>query len=554
MNEKIIETKSCGKCGDEFTIIDRDREFYAKLDVPEEALCPVCRSQKRLAYRNERVLYKRKCDLCDKNIVSIYSPDKPFPVYCQECFWGDKWDAGKFNMEINFDKPFFEQFNELIKKVPRLAIVNKQSQNSDYCNYSFANKNCYLTFGNHYEEDCMYGHYSTKNKNCMDYLYLYESELSYGCIFSGKCYGCVYLDHSENCQDCYFSVDLKGCKHCLFCSNLRHKEYYIFNKSYSKEDYFKYLESYNLSNYKNFSEAVEVFKNDFRKRFPFRAIYQVNCENCEGNNLNNCKNLYDCFDCTGCEDCSHGYQMDETYDSMDMNCMGYDKSEICYQTIGCSGIFNCIACDSCWHDNDLQYCNLCFSSKNCFGCISLNRKQYCIFNKQYSKEEYEKLLSKIIEYMKKKGEYGDFFPIKYSPFDYNETVASEYFPLTQKEAQKNGWGWKEKDPKDYKVQTFDIPLDIKDVGNDIFDAVLACASCGKNYKIIPQELAFYKQLKLPVPRRCPDCRHMERMQLKNPRKLWKRKCDKCQKDVKTCYSPGRPESVYCEECYLKTVY
>ena len=546
--------KNCRKCGDKFESTDFDRKFYQKIDVPEPLECPDCRQQKRLAYRNERVLYKRKCDKCSESIVSTFSSDKLFPVYCQECFWDDNWDASEFSAEINFEKPFFDQFFKLMQKVPRLAIVNKQSENSEYCNYSFANKNCYLTFGNHYEEDCMYGHYSTKNRDCMDYLWFYESELSYGCIFSGKCYRSVYLDHCESCQDCYFSVDLKGCKHCLFCSNLRHKEYYIFNKKYSKDDYFKQLESYKLGNYKNFSEAVEIFKKEFRNKFPVRGIYQINCENCEGNNLNNCKNLETCFDCTACEDCAYGYQMDETYDSMDMNCMGYDKSELCYQTIGCSGINNCITCDSCWHNNDISYCNLCFNnSHDCFGCISLNKKQYCIFNKQYSKEEYEKLMPQIIEHMKKTGEWGEFFPIKYSPFAYNETVAQEYFPLDKNEVLKKGYKWKEKDPKDYKPQTYDVPLNIKDVKKDIVREMLGCSDCGKNYKIIDKELEFYKKLNLPVPRKCPDCRHLERMTLRSPRKLWDRKCGKCKKEMKASYALDRPEKVFCQECFLKEV-
>ncbi len=549
-----MQIKACISCNSQFKFTDEDLKFYQKLDLPEPFECPDCRQQKRLAYRNERVLYKRQCDKCKKNIISIFSKDKPFPVYCQECFWEDDWDATDFNDEVNFEEPFFDQFYKLLQKVPRLAIINKQSQNSEYCNYSFANKNCYLTFGNHYEEDCMYGHYSTKNKDCMDYLWLYESELSYGCIFSGNSYRSVYLDHCEGCQECYFSVDLKGCKHCLFCSNLRHKEYYIFNKQYSKEDYFKQLESYNFGNYKNFSEAVEIFKTEFRKKFPVRAVYKVNCENCEGNNLNNCKNLRTCFDCTGCEDSAYGYQMDETYDSMDMNCMGYDKSEVCYQTIGCSGINNCIACDSCWHDNDINYCNLCFNnSSNLFGCISLNKKKYCILNKQYSKEEYEKLRTNLIEYMKKTGEWGEFFPIKYSPFAYNETVAQEYFRLDKSACLKNGYIWKEKDMKDYQKQTYKIPLDIKDVKEDILGEILACNDCGKNFKIIDKELAFYKKLDLPVPRKCPDCRHLERMILRNPRKLWDRKCDNCGKEIKASYSPELPERVFCEECYLNIV-
>ena len=62
----------------------------------------------------------------------------------------------------------------------------------------------------------------------------------------------------------------------------------------------------------------------------------------------------------------------------------------------------------------------------------MRNNSYCILNKQYTKEEYEALVSKIIEqmntmpYVDKNGvtyKYGEFFPIELSPFGYNETVA-----------------------------------------------------------------------------------------------------------------------------------
>ncbi|EKD63281.1 MAG: hypothetical protein ACD_51C00304G0004 [uncultured bacterium] len=306
---------------------------------------------------------------------------------------------------------------------------------------------------------------------------------------------------------------------------MRHKEYHIFNKPYSREEFIKQLNSYGLNVYENFAKAEDFYKGEFRKKFPFRAVYQTNCENCEGDNHENSKNLKGCFDCTACEDCSYGFQMDETYSSMDLNCMGYDRSELCYQTIGCSGIFNCIACDSCWHDNDLAYCNSCFSSKDCFGCISLNKKSNCILNKQYSREEYEKLRLKLIGHMNQTGEWGDFFPI--SPFDYEESVANEYFPETQKSAKK-----------------------IQKPDND----ALVCVSCDKNYKLIPQELKFYAEMGIPSPRKCPACRHYARIELRNPRHLWDRACSKCGVAIQTAYTPDCPEIVYCEKCYLEMVY
>jgi hypothetical protein len=75
------------------------------------------------------------------------------------------------------------------------------------------------------------------------------------------------------------------------------------------------------------------------------------------------------------------------------------------------------------------------NSSNMFGCISANQAEYCILNKQYSKEEYESLIPKIIKHMKSTGEWGEFFPLSMSPFGYDETVAQEYYPLMKRDVE-----------------------------------------------------------------------------------------------------------------------
>ncbi|MFH0928100.1 MAG: hypothetical protein V1821_01360, partial [bacterium] len=58
-----LETKTCRSCQTQFTVAPEDFEFYTKMEVPAPLDCPDCRMQKRMAWRNERVLYRRKCDL-----------------------------------------------------------------------------------------------------------------------------------------------------------------------------------------------------------------------------------------------------------------------------------------------------------------------------------------------------------------------------------------------------------------------------------------------------------------------------------------------------------
>ncbi|PIR68730.1 hypothetical protein COU48_02340, partial [Candidatus Nomurabacteria bacterium CG10_big_fil_rev_8_21_14_0_10_03_31_7] len=66
------ETKNCQNCKKNFTIEKEDFNFYEKMKVPPPTFCPECRSQRRMTSRNERVLYKAVCDLCKKNIISMY--------------------------------------------------------------------------------------------------------------------------------------------------------------------------------------------------------------------------------------------------------------------------------------------------------------------------------------------------------------------------------------------------------------------------------------------------------------------------------------------------
>jgi hypothetical protein len=210
-----------------------------------------------------------------------------------------------------------------------------------------------------------------------------------------------------------------------------------------------------------------------------------------------------------------------------------------------------------WENNhDLFYCDLCVGNKHCFGCVGLRHKQYCILNKQYTKEEYEDLLPRIIAHMQKTKEWGEFFPASLSPFGYNESVAQEYFTLTEKESKSRGWHWypEANTEENYLGPIVEIPRKIEEADASICEKILRCEATGKPYKIIPQELKFYRQMNIPIPKKCPDQRHKERMALRNPRKLWKRKCQKCAKPIETTYAPDRPEIVYCESCYLASVY
>jgi len=90
-----------------------------KFQIPTPTLCPEERQRRRLSFRNERKLYKRTCNYSGKEIISIYSPDKPYKVYDQKIRWSDARDPMDYGRDFDFMKSFTEQFHELMREVPR---------------------------------------------------------------------------------------------------------------------------------------------------------------------------------------------------------------------------------------------------------------------------------------------------------------------------------------------------------------------------------------------------------------------------------------------------
>ncbi len=521
-------------------------------------LCPEERQRRRLAWRNERKLYQRKCDCCEKVIISIYDDKAEFPVYCQDCWWSDKWDAKDYGQDFDFSRDFFPQFKDLIKKVPRLSLLSKGSEKSQYTNHCDHCKNSYMTICTAFSEDILFSKWVIKCRDCIDCYKIEECELCYQVQYSKKTYNCSYCFAADNCVDCMFVRDCKNCKNCFGCINLRHKQYYWFNKKLTKEEYFNKLEKFKSGD-NNFVKEAKSFFSEFIIKNPRKSNTIINCENSpKGDFLYNCKNVNLSFDVIESEDAKYCYDMGHIKDAYD----AYESAFNCqlhYETHACNRTVDLMFCNICYDSNDIILNDNSHNSSDLFGCTGIRNAQYCILNKQYTKEEYFKLREKIVEHMKKTGEWGEFFPAKLSPFAYNETVAQEYFPLTQEEAQKQGYKWKEEViNKNYEKlrENFswaNIPDDIDQVEDDICGQILFCERSGKPYKIQKAELRFYRKINLPIPRLHPDERHKDRMALRNPRTLFARKCADCGCEIQTTFAPERPEKVLCEKCYLEAV-
>ena len=576
------EIRQCQSCKNDFTIEPEDFDFYKKIKVPPPTFCPECRLIRKLASREDRSLYKDRCDKCKKDIISIYSRETPVTVYCSLCWWGDGWDALDYSKEYDFSKPFFEQFCELQKEVPREATGGKNSTNCKFSNGNIRCKNCTLTFDGFEAINCYNCESPGFSRDSMDSDVIVNADHAYETINSNGVYNTKFVYFSDECFDCSFLFNCIGCSNCFGCVNLRNQKYCIFNQKYTKEEYQKEIKKWDLGSYEIIKQAEKLFWGLYYK-VPRRFAIIKNSTNVTGDNIQATKDSYMCFETLlGVENSKYitmgGLLLKDSYDVV----FGGDHSELFYENNGGTQSSRCFFGRAPNESTDIEYSVRVFNSSFLFGSTMLRNKKYCILNKQYTKEEYEKLIPKIkkqmdeMPYIDKKGrvyKYGEFFPTELSTFAYNESLAYEEFPMTKEEAKKEGYLWRDVEEKNYSttLKSEELPDSINDITDDILKETIACPNKGRietkctfGYRIMPDELRFYRLMKISLPRYCPNCRYYERRKWKNPWKLWHRKCmcdlknhqhkGVCENEFETSYAPDRPDIIYCEKCYQAEVY
>ena len=425
-------------------------------------------------------------------------------------------------------------------------------------------------------EKCIYGSWCQNSYFCGDCYLAFKSELCYESININKCSRCVWCQDCSDSVDLKFCIDCRGCLDCFGSVGLRKKQYYWFNEPLTKEQYEKKLKDFSF-NRDSIKDSIEKLKK-LRLSIPLKYYHGLQIYNSSGDYVENSERAISVFNCNDNKDTAYMQDAWQVEDCRD--CTEIIISQLSYEVQGVEAPNKCIAVRSCFNTiTDSCYCDMCFSTQDCFGCFGLKKGQYCILNKQYSKGEYNKLKEKIIEHMRKTKEWGEYFPSHVSPFAYNESMAQDYFPLTKEEALKAGYSWYDRPARDYKItlNTEELPKNCEETKDNITEETIQCSSqnspeqkekyplCTTAFKITPLELSLYKILKLPIPEKCFPCRRQDRFTLRNPRKLWQRQCacdkenhfhgsKKCEVEFETSYVPERPEIVYCEKCYQQEIY
>ncbi len=537
----------CSESGESFEISQEAYNLYQSLDFPLPTVAPHVRLRQHRAHIGGLELFARTT-MDGKPVISMYDPNSPVPLLEPVTWYGDMFDGRNYPGELDTHQPFFFQWKRFSEIVPRPAIFNDpNSSNCSWCLYELEFKNSYATYGGVACSDVMYADMAIRASNSADIIGLVNSEWSYESAQLVECSNTHWSEYCVACLNVAFCFGCRNCTDCFGCVNLKNKKYCFLNVQLTEEEYKKRMSAIDLSD----ADTVEYWKEKTKalwKEGYYMAESNFKSEQVVGDELAECESVLG-ISMFASNRVHNGFDVAFIKDSCDIStCSNLER---CIGTTVCThGYENkmCISCEGCV---DVEYSEMCNSCEHCFGCIGLTRKQFCIFNVQYSEEEYWKKLDEMKSEMFIRGEYGQFFPYNTSMLSYNTSHADAFFPMKKNDAEKLGSGWYTFPQTDTsKALPLEmLPKKLSETSPDILDTQFICAESGRPFRIIKRELEFHQKLKLALPRKHPTVRRKQRYQKFLELRLYQRTCKKCQKNVFARIPPESESQVLCEECY-----
>ncbi len=460
---------------------------------------------KEICSRRTNMFYK------NHDMLSQY-PDTPrsFNLVSEDEYEWVREGFLKYGRLYDFEKKFRDNFYELYKEIPLPAIMQwRGNENTKYSLLSVSCKNIYLSFNTGRSENIAYS-FSCKwpVSNVFNSVMTRDnSDNVYQSSVVIRSYNIFYSRHISDCANIWFSSDMEWCHECLFCSWLQNQSYCISNIPYPKEEYTvqkklflgqkeNYFKRYlDVRSHKGtflFCENVSNASFSYQVRNGRNIVFA-------GSSTSTCENIYDCV-------YGGGGWANHCYGN---NWAGIWSEHVylCFFVIWWQNVF---------YSHYLEHCSY------CLACVELKNKEFCILNKQYSKEEWFDLANKIFEKMECEWILWKFFPWWMNPYYFNDTptyLIDDTF--TKEEVEKEWYLRREGEIKTdiapnaeivetqalNSYQWFDEQGNRK-INPEILKKVIKDEKWNY-YRIVPMELDFLQKHGLPL----PEIHWLERIKL-----------------------------------------
>lgn len=292
---------------------------------------------------------------------------------------------------------FFRELKKLILSHPKRPAQVLNSENCEYGNYIYYSKNLYNCFDCGQSTDGIRLFDSWQTANCADCDFSYECERCYECVDTFKCFNSIYLANCRNVSDSYYSIDCIGCHDIFGCVRLTNKSFCIFNRQLTEAEYKEKVAKLKLLPPEKMFPIVE----EILAKHPATPTHEKENENSPyGNYTSHNKNSYLCFDASRNEYCGYLYDTSDNKYSYDITQSNH--CEVSLEVTDSTLIFNCDYVIFSKNCTDSSYLVDCLNVKNSLGCVMLFHKQYCMLNRQFSKEEYERISKPLLAQLRQK--------------------------------------------------------------------------------------------------------------------------------------------------------
>ncbi|MEK9131094.1 MAG: hypothetical protein AAB429_03190 [Patescibacteria group bacterium] len=546
--------------GEKWMMTEEEIGWYKKFGAPPSMYSPLTRMKWLSAFRTSFEIFWNKHAFTGEPILSYVHPDIQIPIVSDQ-EWHDL-DVGatpEYQREIDLARPVLEQCRDLVHVVPMGARREWKNIVNTIGVGMWDVEDCYIVFSTVRAKRAMYTYYCLEN--CEDIVqgtFVMTSQNCFGCTRIDRCHSCNFALESRDCINCSFIFDCRNCEDCFGATNLRNKKYVLFNEQLTKEEYQKRMTEVDLSSTREF----ETWKQEFSRLVSEKTIwpenFSVSVQDCIGEGMMDSLNASG-FLMDKAKDIKDGWIIFDS-EHLESVVISYNSQD-CYNTAVALSAHNIKFSFIADHSSDVEYCFNCRNVEHCFGCVGLNRKSYCIFNKQYTQEEYWSKLDEVKCAMLDRGEYGKFFPAALSAlgvkYGFNYVVA----PFSADELIKIGG--RDDDPiagmrfapYDVNAPTSnidDVPDRIADVGDEWIGKQFFDAEANRRFSVNAAELAYRKEHGYPFPRCHYTARLKDLVASCNGPLQEKAACAKCQKEIMTSQSTVYPKRmIYCKPCYYQ---
>ncbi|MFH1315041.1 MAG: hypothetical protein ABIH67_01460 [Candidatus Uhrbacteria bacterium] len=546
----------CELTGEKWDMTEEEISWYRKFNVPPSKKAPQTRMVIVAAFGNSFQWWYQKHPETGKQILTYAHPASGVRVLPDK-EWFDQ-DFSKITQPFDKQKPTFEIVRKLELAIPFTASRNMKEPENSLCVVSLGDVNDTLMMACQ-ARNSLFSIVLTNGESSAEVLFGDSVSNSYNISHGDRIHQCNFLRDSHDCINCSFLFDCRNCEDCFGAVNRRNAKYIFWEEQLSESEYRARMKEIDLSCRK----SLDGYKLHFQKMVA-EAIwpenFNVKAEGCVGEYLVNTT------DCKYAYCCSHGpknnYWTNFTFGQSEGNAFldGGSGAINSYYSLGLSDSNLCEFCFGVSNCMNLEYCMQCYNCENCFGCVGLQRKKFCIFNKQYNEDEYWAKVDELKCAMLERGEYGEFFPLSFSSAYLPESTSVWLGVNTEEQARKLGAnvfpitaeGAVGNIDSTERRTLEEIPdcvdgLSDEWIGKPIFDPEI-----NRRFAFFPQEIQFYRKINLAPPARHFISRVKDLIAEANIAQYEETNCGQCNTSLTVAKNTTyKDRNIYCHECYLR---